>query len=97
LPDDVSAWINAHFSGEDAALARGALASAVDHTGARVGDRLLRCAAVGSHGRLDALLSLIDLLRVDYRDVIMAGEYDYVGRRAVHVRDLTQPIDPAKH
>ena len=95
LPADVAAWIDSHFAGEDAAIARYALECAVDHTGALVGDRLLRCAAVGSRGRLDALLGLIDELRVDYRGVIMAGEYVLMDRTPVRVRDLTQPIDPA--
>jgi aminomethyltransferase len=37
-------------------------------------------------------LTRLDLLRVDYRDVIVAGEYESVGGRLVRVRDLSFPI-----
>jgi hypothetical protein len=92
LPPDVAAWIDSHFPGESAERARHALEVAVDHTGAPVGERLLRCAAVGSRGHLDALYRLVGELRIDFRDVIVAGEYESVDHKLVRVRDLTRPI-----
>jgi hypothetical protein len=93
LPPDVAAWVSAHFPGEVAERARRALEAAVDHTGTPVGERLLRCLAVGSRGHLDALLRLVSEVRTDFRDVIVAGEYESVDQKLVRVRDLTKPIE----
>ena len=63
-----------------------------DHTGAPASSRLLRCALVGSRGDLEELRSLVELMAIDYRDVIMSGEYEVSSGRTVHVRDLNQPL-----
>jgi hypothetical protein len=49
-----------------------------------IGDRLLRCIVHAAHGEEVRVQQLIELQRQDYRDVIMAGEYDKNRR----VRDL---------
>jgi hypothetical protein len=92
LPDDLLRWLDAHFSTGDARAARGLLEQAVDHEHKPASARLLRCAAVGSCGDLEQLKNLVDLLKIDYRDVIMAGEYDVRGGRPVRLRDLNEPI-----
>lgn len=56
------------------------------------GPRLLRCMAVGSKGDPERLRYLVGLLQIDYRDVIVAGEYEPRGRQLVHVHDFNQPI-----
>ena len=92
LPDDLDRWVAATFSSQDVEEARTLLAGAVDHEGVCVSDRLRCCAAVGSRGDIVALRELIGLLRVDWRDVIVAGEYEMQGGELRRVRDLTQPM-----
>ncbi|HET7366423.1 MAG TPA: hypothetical protein VFJ70_22850 [Burkholderiales bacterium] len=92
LPEDLERWVAAHFPAADVNIARELLASAIDHTGATPGARLLRCAAVGSRGDLVQLRYLMGLLQIDYRDVIMFGEYDVVEGKLVHVRNLNEPL-----
>jgi hypothetical protein len=92
LPDDLLRWLEAHFSAAEAKAARALLEQAVDHDDKPASARLLRCAAVGSRGSLEQLAWLVELLKIDYRDVIMAGEYDVRGGRPVRLRDLNEPI-----
>ena len=92
IPDDVVKWIGVHFATSEHRSALEALAAAVDHAGQAPGPRLVRCAAMASRGRLDQLLEYVRLLRIDYRDVIVAGEYEIRGEELVRVRDLNQPI-----
>jgi len=92
LPEDLERWIGAHFAATDVDAARELLAIAVDHAGAAPGARLLRCAAVGSRGDLAQLRYLVGLLQIDYRDVIMSGEYDVIGGKLTHVRNLNEPL-----
>ncbi|TMH25992.1 MAG: hypothetical protein E6H63_13960 [Betaproteobacteria bacterium] len=92
LPEDVERWIAAHFPAAELDAARELLASAIDHTGVAPGARLLRCATVGSRGDLVQLRYLVGLLQIDYRDVIMFGEYDVVDGKLAHVRNLNEPL-----
>jgi hypothetical protein len=94
LPDDVTRFVRRTFKDAEAKQALEALAAAVDHTGQPANDRLLRCAAVGSRGSLAGLLYLVDLLKRDYRDVIVAGEYEPSGGTLElrRIRNLTGPI-----
>ncbi len=68
------------------------LVAAVIHTGETPSDRLLRSAAVASSGSLERLEYYVGLLAIDWRDVIVAGEYEPVNRQLVRVRDLAAPI-----
>lgn len=92
VPADVLMYIARAFplSKQEAALSL--LEAATIHDGSAPGDRLWRCAAVASGGSLDRLRMEVDTLRVDYRDVIVAGEYVPVGGELVRVRDLNEPI-----
>ena len=92
LPNDVVSYILGSFNPNDARLALASLESAVDHAGNPANDRLLRCVAVGARNELKNLLYLVELLKTDYRDVIVAGEYDSVDGKLCHIRDLNQPI-----
>ena len=92
LPADVERWIAAHFPAADVNIARELLASAIDHAGAVPDARLLRCAAVGSRGDLVQLRYLVGLLQIDYRDVIMFGEYDVIDGKLSRVRNLNEPL-----
>jgi hypothetical protein len=95
LPDDVVRWVSRHFSGADVESALAMLGSAVDHTGELVGPRLARCAAVGSRGDLARLTLLVADLRIDWRNVIMGGEYEMREGKPVQVHDFNSPIADA--
>ena len=92
LPVDLERWIAAHFAAAEVNAARELLSCAIDHSGAAPGARLLRCAAVGSRGDLVQLRYLVGLLQIDYRDVIMFGEYDVIDGKLKHVRNLSEPL-----
>jgi hypothetical protein len=92
LPPDLVRWVKSNFAAAGQPLALACLTTATDHTGLPAEPRLLRCAAFASQGDLASLRYYIDLLRIDYRDVIVAGEYDPVGGTLVHARDLSRPF-----
>ena len=92
MPKDLMDWVNAVFPGDEALAALAELDGAVDHTGAPVDERLLRSAALGSRGKLKELKDMVALLKVDWRDVIVAGEYEVSNKKLMRVRDLTKPI-----
>jgi limonene-1,2-epoxide hydrolase len=91
LPEDVVRWVTRQFGGDvEPALAM--LGSAVDQAGELVGPRLIRCAAVGSRGEFERLAALVAQLRNDWRDVIVAGEYEMRNGELIQVRDFNHPI-----
>lgn len=59
-----------------------------------IGDRLLRCIVFGAQGNESRLRQLMELVRQDFRDVIMAAEYDELGLR--RLRDFNQPFGSAE-
>lgn len=75
--------------------ARARLTGARIHDGSAADDRLVRCAAVASGGSLAALQTYLSMFKIDWRDVVFAGEYDPGAEgRLVRVRDLDGPIGP---
>lgn len=92
LPVDLVSWIHENFSGHDVAEVETVLLGATLHTGERPSNRQLRAAAIGSQGSLENLKYLVGLLRVDWRDVIVAGEYVIRRNQLVRVRNLDLPI-----
>lgn len=81
IPHDVISWIEKRFPALDVKIAIELLDQAPDHTGKYPGDRVVRCAAHASQGNLNKLDEMIQLMKIDYRDVIMAGEYDVLDRK----------------
>lgn len=92
LPADVVGWVLSHFSGDEYGIAISTLVTATIHTGEHPSDRLIRSAAIGSKGNLENLQYLVQLLAIDWRDVIVAGEYEPVNHELIRVRDLSTPI-----
>lgn len=92
LPGDVTEFVTASFPASEQEAALSVLAAARLHDGTEPDARLLRCALMGARGSLDSLRSLAGMLAVDWRDVIMCGEYELHGKEAVRVRDLSQPL-----
>jgi len=54
---------------------------------------LIRCAVIASGASLERLRIEIEHLKIDYRDVIMAGEYVSRNGKNVRVRNLNEPIE----
>jgi hypothetical protein len=92
LPSDIVRYIEHSYVAEEAAEAIRLLEGAVLHNGAPADARCLRSALVGSSGSLSELKELIALLKIDFRDVIMAGEYEGNGRQLCRFRDLNEPF-----
>jgi len=68
------------------------LEAPVIHDGTVATPRLVRCAAVASRGSLQRLTHYVEMLKQDWRDVIVAGEYALGAKPDTRLRDLTQPI-----
>jgi len=100
LPEDVVKWVDTHFSDADKSSALAVLRDASIHTAKRL-PRLLRCAAISSHGSLRRLEAVVQRLRVDWRDVIMAAEYKPSGNtflgssKPKRIFDFNRPIREA--
>jgi hypothetical protein len=92
LPTDVIAFISRKFDAADRDAAAAMLAAAVIEDGTCASERLIRCAAVASGGSLASLRAQIERLEVDWRDVIVAGEYEPLDGDLTRVRDLNDPI-----
>lgn len=54
---------------------------------------MLRCALTASDNSLKSLEYHVAGLAIDYRDVILAGEYDRKNGKFVQIRDLSKPFD----
>jgi hypothetical protein len=93
LTEDVERFIARRFAPADREAARSLCASATIHDGTPAGPRLIRCALFASVGSLEKLRGEIEHLAIDYRDVIMAGEYVFEHGDPVRARDLNQPLD----
>jgi hypothetical protein len=92
LANDITAFVTQSFAAAERAEAHSALCSARLHDGTEPNLRMLRCALVASHGNLSSLKRLVATLAIDWRDVIMAGEYERQGKESVRVRDLNGPL-----
>ena len=92
LPEDVQIFLEQTFPAEERGEAVLVLDQARIEDGTVPSPRLLRCAAFASGGNLKRLRQLASLLAVDWRDVIMAGEYELRDKVTVRVRDLSQSL-----
>ena len=94
LPSDVIQFVEASFQPPQQAEALSLLVGAKLHDGSEPGERMLRCALVASSGNFDSLKRFVALLAIEYRDVILCGEYEKRGKETVRVRDLSEPLRP---
>jgi hypothetical protein len=92
LTTDVEGFIARRFGAEDREAALALCRSATIYDGSPAETRLIRCALVSSGGSLDKLRSEIARLAIDYRDVIVSGEYAPRGGQLVRVRNLNESI-----
>lgn len=89
---DVDEFIAHNFDESEREAAVRLVSSATLHDGSAVGPRLVRCALIASGGSLERLRIEIEHLKIDYRDVILAGEYILRDGQYVRIRDLNEPM-----
>lgn len=92
LSSDVAQQIKILFPAAERLQALDLIEKAVLHDGRAADVRCQRCAIAASQGSLQKLDYYVSLLKVDYRDVIVAGEYYPIDSTLVRVRDLSQPF-----
>lgn len=92
LPDDIRKFVETRFPLRHQGEALSILGQACIEDGTPANPRLLRCAVFASRGNLSELRTFASLLAVDWRDVVMAGEYELRNKVPVQVRDLNQPL-----
>ena len=88
LLPDITARIDQEFQPSDVPVAIAVLAGALREDGRPADARLQRCALVAARGSLEKLRHYVGLIAVDYRDVIVAGEYDRKDGQLIQVRHL---------
>lgn len=92
IPQDIEHYVLRVFGHEQTEGVIEALCLARLHDGRKPSHRLLRCMLVASQGSTAKLGRLVDLLAIDYRDVIVSGEYESKDGDLVQVRDLSLPF-----
>jgi hypothetical protein len=93
LTPDIERFIARKFKGPDREAAWALCRSATIHDGSAAGPRLVRCALFASEASLERLRIEIEHLKIDYRDVILAGEYVSRDGEFVKVRNFNEPIE----
>jgi hypothetical protein len=91
LPD-IENYIEQTFPPDEHPRAKALVEGAVMEDGSVASPRCQRAALVGSQGSIDQLEYLVGLLKIDFRDVIVAGEYEGSGQNLRRVVDLTEPF-----
>jgi len=89
---DVERYVARRFAESERTRALALLDGPVIHDGTPASPRLVRSAAVASGGSLQWLSYYIEMLKQDWRDVIVAGEYAPGPKPHARIRDLSQPI-----
>ena len=92
LPKDVISFIQSSFSPEKCKEALSILSQSQIEDGSMPSPRLLRCVAFACSGNLPRLQRLASLLAVDWREVIMAGEYELRNKEAVQIRNFNEAM-----
>lgn len=92
VPQDIKQFIRQNFDYADQEHAVIVLSGAKIETGDAASPRLMRCALIASSGSIDRLRDQVAQMKVDWRDVIVAGEYISHNGNLKHVRDLTTPF-----
>jgi hypothetical protein len=93
LAADIERFIARTFKGADCEAAFSLCQSATIEDGSPAGPRLIRCALIASEGSLEKLRIEIEHLKIDWRDVILAGEYASRDGQFIRQRNLNEPID----
>jgi hypothetical protein len=92
IAQDVKDFITRNLAPADHDQAVWVLSGARIETGAAPSPRLMRCALIASGGSLEQLRAQVARMKVDWRDVIIAGEYVSEDGTLKQVRDLSVPF-----
>ncbi|HSW83640.1 MAG TPA: hypothetical protein VLH12_09200 [Usitatibacter sp.] len=92
LPEDVVRYVERSFSQIDRTEALDVLRGAVIEDGSPASARLVRCAVLSAHRDVGRLRKQVAHLKVDWRDIIVEGEYVVRERKLIRVLDLGNPI-----
>ncbi len=92
IPTDIRDYVNRHFEAPDVPRVLTALEHAKLHDGRVPPARMLRCALVAADGEVDRLEHYVSELAIDFRDVIVAGEYQDRNGELTQIRDLSLPF-----
>ncbi len=92
IPADVVGYIERSYSAIDRDDALALLRAAVLPDVRESAARLLRCAVISARRDVGRLRKQLAHLAVDYRDVVVEGEYVVRDGKLVRARDLNQPI-----
>ena len=87
-PPDIVARIQQDFGKDALRDICGLLQPVLDHD---LGNRVVRCVLVVSHGEIERLRHSVEQALMDYRDVIYWAEYDGIRR----IFDFNQPFEEA--
>lgn len=91
LPDDILTKVETDFAASEREVVTHALARLLEVT--REPERVARCVLFVAGGELAEFDQMIELARTDYRDAIVAAEYDQTDRR---LRDLSKPFEDSE-
>lgn len=92
LPEDIVDFVSRNYAEPEIPVVTAMLESAKLHDGRDPDFRMIRCALVASSNSIEKIQQLVSLLAIDYRDVIVAGEYASKDGDLVQIRDLSQPF-----
>lgn len=90
ISKDILTYLERHFPAGQQKEVIELLHQAVLHDGTVPAPRIIRCAVYAGRGDLDKLKYYLDLIAIDFRDVIVAGEYELEDGDLVRVRDLSK-------
>lgn len=93
IPPDIEQYVRRNFAESEAPDALRALESAALHDGRSPDDRMLRCALTACDNSIKSLKYHVAGLAIDYRDVILAGEYARKEGEYIRLRDLSKPFE----
>ncbi len=92
IPTDVEKYVGCAFGAAKQTEALAMLETAVNHDGSTTGPRLFHRAVFASAGSIERLRMKVELLKRDYRDIIVEDEKAPMGGQLVKLRNLNEPI-----
>jgi hypothetical protein len=92
LPEDIVEYVSRNFTDTEMPVVIATLESGKLPDGNDPDFRMLRCVLVASKNSVAEVERLVAYLALDYRDVIVAGEYATQEGELVRIRDLSLPF-----
>ena len=91
MPEDIVAKVRQDFA-EDDALTVLQLLSEFHRDNPSISERILRCIVFLAKGSFEEFVRAVEMARVDWRDLIVAAEYDGWSGEENRRRDLNAPF-----